>query len=678
MKIVKSHINESPDTVCVQGSKVEKNKEGEYIDSWTCGLDNSPYAKYDSEDAYPFGIKNDNSEWDVTNGKMWVGYYPYNQTGGGEIHTSGRDKYKFAGRIWYNKGVISFWEYPKPQEIEEVIFKLAEALRKRNIIPEKTPDETLMKFMKNRFLIEVIKDKRVSKETGKDIWKTSGDWRIQGRIGADTEPRVITEFITIDEYKNKTSIQQFDKDQTIGDHEKSPMDKRKKPVPQGFGSRHPQAEQRAKERREKPFESLVKPRRLNENPDRTYARDKDLKWNDIPSHPFGMNVPRNEVLVGDNGVSHSQMTKATAFAYEDYEGRIWPEDRIIAFWQAPSKKTLTAILKRLLANPKLKQYGLSWSDYTNDFTFDLDEYYFSYIDYPENPNDLDATDEFDVKLKRPEHTISPINKKSNPKKGFGSDKYGKEKPLKYRQALQTSESYLNENPNTIMRPEAWEKRKDNYNYTPKSSEVVSHDLQESIPNVTFGYYGQGDKRRIFIHSGNSTHYDLFRDAARQLISKDERKGLKTNDVLKIVGSERGDLAGRLFPNQKVITFWTFPKDYNEFRSVIKDLNEKLKKNVLTKFQIDDSWLVEIPSGEYKGALDSENNKSGWGTWHLRAGHQQYIPISDYKGGYKRSNAEMNIKHTESPYKPDFGYLYNKGFRKYAGNPQNEQYYPRLK
>jgi|AntAceMinimDraft_18_1070375.scaffolds.fasta_scaffold08511_2 hypothetical protein len=185
---------------------------------------------------------------------------------------------------------------------------------------------------------------------------------------------------------------------------------------------------------------------------------------------------------------------------------------------------------------------------------------------------------------------------------------------------------ITENPNAIIDPKVWEKKKQDKSYTPSKIEY------NTFGSVPFGYYG-ADKILITGHP-EQTHYHLFNKASK--------RGLITNNSLI---KERGENSGRLFKIQKIITFWNFPEDYNELIKVLNDLEKDTKFNIIN----DPEWKVEIPSGEFKNAMDS--NKSSWGSWHPRIGHQDFISIKDYKGGFQRSEDELAQQHVFSPMDP---------------------------
>ena len=194
-----------------------------------------------------------------------------------------------------------------------------------------------------------------------------------------------------------------------------------------------------------------------------------------------------------------------------------------------------------------------------------------------------------------------------------------------------------ETPNNIINPQVWNRRKDNPSYTPSQKDTLTYKGDES--NIPFGYYGPKGERTLIIGKYSDTHFDVLRKAGRILVPRDST--LTNKEVWDLLGEQRGDRAGRLFPKYKTITFWSFPKTYEDLLKVIADLNKQIGPEI----KIDDTWLVEIPSGEFKKGMESGG---GWGSWTPRVGHQEFIPVSQYKGGHKRSEEEMGMEHIKSP------------------------------
>ena len=98
-------------------------------------------------------------------------------------------------------------------------------------------------------------------------------------------------------------------------------------------------------------------------------------------------------------------------------------------------------------------------------------------------------------------------------------------------------------------------------------------------------------------------------------------------------------SGRLFTEQKIISFWRFPKDQNELLKVLKDLEEELNMIIID----DPEWKIEIPAR--KDDLEAIKNNQNWGKWGAK---EIYIPIKDYKGSIERNKEELEQKHILSP------------------------------
>jgi hypothetical protein len=184
------------------------------------------------------------------------------------------------------------------------------------------------------------------------------------------------------------------------------------------------------------------------------------------------------------------------------------------------------------------------------------------------------------------------------------------------------EGLLNENPNAILDPKQWKTGK-------KFPNIIEYNDTESIP---FGYYGPS--QTLIVGHSNHMHLNLLKTAGKRGL-------LKSKEDLK----ERGPNSGRIYPDEKVITFWNFPRDLNELKKVIKDLENdpKIKTFIHRGILNDPEWLIEIPTN--KSDIESEGS---WGSWKPRAEDIKFIPINHYKGGHKRSAEELRMIHIQTP------------------------------
>jgi len=125
-------------------------------------------------------------------------------------------------------------------------------------------------------------------------------------------------------------------------------------------------------------------------------------------------------------------------------------------------------------------------------------------------------------------------------------------------------------------------------------------------NIAFSYYN-GE----FEYGEDYTHPQLY------------TKYLKRTHAENVpIKNGRGQMSGRLFVNEKIVTFWKFPENNEE----MKKLSEDIKKHCDIDIW-DDDWLVEIINEDYN--------------WI-------YIPVKQYMNSDVRSEEEMNIVHNLPP------------------------------
>jgi len=490
--VVRTSLTESPDTMCAN-PRITVGAWGEYHDSWHCATRDEKVAAYNDDDARAFGIINKDVHMGkkLDNGSFWM-------STPGETHLiSGRHDYKFAGRIWLGKGLISFWEYPKPGEMAKFLDKMAEYMENKrssesDFIKDENNKKIFNKPIRNAlddFLVEVIeKDDKIVNDTKnydkseKAVWKTKeGQWDTWGN---DPHIRFSTKYIKLKNYDNLTSVKQLAPEDMAGEHGKSPMDptKKKRNVPTGFGSKHPDAEAKAEERRNKPFESLI-----TESPDKFEYDGKE--WGVFGSGALAFEVVINDktdeiidVKFNPKEGYHCDFSETTNGHDRIYPGRIYPKPKVITFWAYPSSDEFDKIINLMEKSLDQDLWNKGWKV----------EVYLGQNSKPIHAGDRRYGNNYDRKSdfkefipieqymgshgppaeEKQKHLMSYKEKLDHKRstgwgKGSGSDKYGKKKPLPYRQAMQAESFYpgLNENPNATIDPKVWAKYK-NPNATP--------------------------------------------------------------------------------------------------------------------------------------------------------------------------------------------------------------------
>ena len=89
-----------------------------------------------------------------------------------------------------------------------------------------------------------------------------------------------------------------------------------------------------------------------------------------------------------------------------------------------------------------------------------------------------------------------------------------------------------------------------------------------------------------------------------------------------IGRDDFEFPGRLWPSQKIISFWDYPKSAHELKTIIQDINKKVKN----KFQITDDWRIDL------GFEDVTEKGS------------QITPISSYKSSKEAKPADKGQAH----------------------------------
>jgi hypothetical protein len=122
--------------------------------------------------------------------------------------------------------------------------------------------------------------------------------------------------------------------------------------------------------------------------------------------------------------------------------------------------------------------------------------------------------------------------------------------------------------------------------------------------------------------------------------------------------------GRLWAEPKVISFWVYPTP-NELRTIANDIKSKTGIDIWN-----DQWVVEV----IDDPTLQQSLKTGTGGEAFREETKtSFVPVTQYQGSKQRSAAELAKPHEKSPMPPNWNYLYNKGFKKYAQESYNKYF-----
>lgn len=135
----------------------------------------------------------------------------------------------------------------------------------------------------------------------------------------------------------------------------------------------------------------------------------------------------------------------------------------------------------------------------------------------------------------------------------------------------------------------------------------------------------------------------FKDLPKN-IQKSIRYSLYNNEK-EMYTRERMKYSGRLWKESKYITFWDFPKDYDELWKVLNDIMEEFKREG-KELKITDDWYIEVVTDKFGNQI--ENDYLFWGESEIKGPIEGYvetskiIKIKDYMGSKKFSEEERAI------------------------------------
>jgi len=677
-------LNESPDHIWTKGR------------AW--------HAK--NEKTFPFVIElNANKEIEnVLLGQERLGHMK-SGTGGAIItpQEHGPDKAiaienrAYPGRVFFTPKVITFWVYPSKDELKKICEILSTKLADVLATPIKKRIEDLKTFVaelkiknKKRYEDEI----EFEKKTGSPVdysYAKSGDelikdyelitipnlereltklpaqtnildprskWQIEiftnyedygakKYFGEDDELETSAkELININDYlkSNKSSDNPSEKEYL--EHIKTPLEK-KTPVAKGFGSKHPKAEKKFKERMQAPFESYYP--RLDESPDLIYINNADFTFSDKKAVAFSVTLKRSDnsiedVMVGPPGLSHARAgvqfyPRGDGTFYQAYHGRVFLIPKVVTFWRYPTQSEMITIIHILEDKLDEKIFGNNWQLEIYSFdevTQNLDSAFVNIDEYLKNDNESENVSDEEYE----QHLKSPLLKKQrNVIYGFGS-KHPDAKKLAQKKRDQPFESFyprLNESPDFID--------------LDVEGEFHGEFLDYDDPDAhAFGIY----EGKMYIGGAQSNHGEIHPTLPN-------RKSF--------------DFPGRIWFESKVISFWQYPANRDELFKIIKMIEHSSHH-----FDIlgTPGWRIEV-------LVDPKTDMPVTGvrfeTFDFRNGKLKLIPLWTYKG----SNEHAPVEHVKSPLlkkrrvAAGFGSKHPEAESKFKAKMQApfESYYPRL-
>lgn len=161
-------------------------------------------------------------------------------------------------------------------------------------------------------------------------------------------------------------------------------------------------------------------------------------------------------------------------------------------------------------------------------------------------------------------------------------------------------------------------------------------FDDNVKTVAFGYLRENKLKDKFkedylnkIFTTKSVHPVLINILSKEniFIEDDDIPIFTKRDVPNYL-----KLSGRLYMDYKIITFWDFPKNKEELKKIIEDLENKLNIKIWNN-----GWKIEI--------IEDYLNKDYF--WTNDIEKLSYIPVEEYKGS-KDFSEEERKKHLESP------------------------------
>ena len=492
---------------------------------------------------------------------------------------------EYNGRLFINEKIITFWDYPSKDKFFNILKLLKKKIKKLNI----NWDEWKVELVKNEIKDEIFYDSIYSPEIYSYI-------PVKLYNGSKNLPEEIHQQHIVSPMKKKQT--------TIRQHQM----KYKMP-----GEPEIIAKMRLKNMYQ---EKLISKFKLFETPDTIFTDEYDLSWrndtitffyykNELFSEFENSHADMFDDIIGDYDYVHNLKKKyredmnldhyPQTREILDYSGRLWYNENIISFWKYPENKTiLYKILKEVLKKDDIEFEPTEWKieirtddKNTLNSSGDWTDWKFEIISI----KDYKTSSKYSGEELNIQHILSPMKKKQTNIKQHqmkykmpGESEIAAKRRLKYLyQEKLISKFKLFENPDTINTDE--------------------FDLKWTFADARhFGY------RKNTFYLGKGPHGDRWK--------------LK--------------YPGRIWLDNKIISFWKYPEDNKKLRKIITDIENRLKMNIWN----DNEWRMEIIINPREG------EQQEW--WY--ESKSKIIPLVDYKSSRKRSEEELQTQHIISPMK----------------------------
>ncbi|MCK9446585.1 hypothetical protein M0Q50_06965 [bacterium] len=490
------------------------------------------------------------------------------------IYYKGDSRGIYSGRLFFEYKVISFWHFPESKaKLMKVLNDIQDEYN--NVLYNELNGDSINEF---------------DKEFREKINLIDGEWKIEIPVTEDisnfikypdTEDEdnnypqwdVIHQknikYISPNEY-NKGFIRS--EEELEQEHVKSPLLKQSKVV-QGFGSEHPEYQTKQAWKRMAPIgdsKQEKKYSKLYECPDNITYKNKYYSFigNTLPFGVLFKDGKLIKIKVGlHEGETHKE-AEISSFHYR-YLGRLFLDPKVLTFWNYPSKEEIYLFIKEVKNIYNIDLLKDNWRieiyDKHSNNSFVLINNYLKKEIESENP----STKEYE------EHLKSPLLKKHKVIQGFGSEHPEYQKKQAWKRAVPIGDNKiekfypslkLNESPDSIYINNKHFSYNDKLSYP--FAVVLNTDIMD-IVSVVIGVEGTDHGASKLVKSLAPWKQYVY--------------------------------PGRLFLEEKVITFWNYPNK----EELVFILNN-ISKQTDIKF-LEDNWKIEIYPKAETGQLGYMQN-----------------------------------------------------------------------
>jgi hypothetical protein len=169
----------------------------------------------------------------------------------------------------------------------------------------------------------------------------------------------------------------------------------------------------------------------------------------------------------------------------------------------------------------------------------------------------------------------------------------------------------------------------NVKESPDSIDSIDLDFEDEDA-IAFGYY----RNKMYVSNFEQTHWQMMDIYDIDIPGEEVRFKMK--------------YPGRLWIENKVISFWTYPENKSIMKKLISDLEKELYNRIDKKIDIWNKFKIEVLFSKEKGLAKKWKYDNEIYEYVPEGYTLKIIPLKSYKSSEKRTTKDLSKPHIMSP------------------------------